>query len=368
MTPLLQYTVVAMVARFLYRILKMGLLLLWRRPLAVRTEQDVALYLETKRAYDTEYSRHRINQLLPSTSVVVVLIGILFLHHLAEPLPTNATVLAEQRTTRESPVIDTVVPPEVVPRSAPRASPATTLGVAVHDCLLPLPPTETYCYHTDLVWRGPVRDTRVVRGCDQPSEHRPHFVDHNGDHYFRVHASVVRPIDAALDENATHVVASPVLVKEKLLRQSLARRYEHDGEHCVCPEQLGLHDSLAFLLYEEATHASRHWTIMIDPLIVGPAPGATRVHTTAAAAAAAAAVQTLEHYDKLIVSFAAPQLQMEAEESARLIEYNNRLQDVFIVRRIGATEIGRISIVLSGQDASCFIYCQHSLPRCPPLV
>jgi hypothetical protein len=342
----LYYVGLLLFARYLYKELKsLALARCNKEVREVRTEEDVRLYMDTAshhRKYVSRKLRASYPFLFPCSALAATLVFLnagLYVHCPAEL--TETCPLSNQSVTcitaASTPLATATEPEAVVFKTR------SCLGINTRD---------TYC-HASRAWREPITGIHTHYHTNVDAT-RAHFIDTERNYYFVAHASELRPIDRD-GEDETHIVTGPVLVKEQQLRMALAQQHEE----CVCAPAMGIHDNVSFV-YDRAT---TQWAVLIDTAVVSPAPGARMIQRVVSYNRQRAV--TLEHYDQLIVSFSSPQFKFTESELTTLIEHNRRTKNTtFILRRLNepAQHLARLSVVLSGDSATCFTYCSRRHP------
>jgi hypothetical protein len=340
MLTLLHYVAVVLLSRYVYREAKAWLLARHGHELA-RTADDVAHYLRAA-AYHDKYMGRRLKAryyLLYPCCVAGAIGVVVMMGGGGGPCPPCATV-------NQTGVVC--------------ASGAAT--PALKSCLT-ASAASPWCY-TRRLWQRPVVAQYQCAAPDQQQQRR-FYVDSRRDYYFSTVATEARFVEegaAEEEEEDRHLVTGPVLVKERHLKLQLAQRHAESGDACICAAAMGLADSnLTFLLLRQpaaAAAASDEWIILYDAAQTLPSPPeARRVRTRVATHRGEV---TLEHDDQLTVTFSAPQFKFGSDqEVADLVHLQASDESIFILRRLQAPESARLSIVLGGADAVCFIYCRR---------
>ena len=282
---------------------------------------------------------------LPSASVCVV-----------PEVPTVVNVCAKEieRQAEEPVVVEN------------RNLPALLLGLVMPDCTQSNA-DDTYCHFTE-EWRSPVRDAyRYMMRFLVPRDPlwRSHYVDEAGERYFTLH-TLSEPLASGIS-----------LVSERRLLETLTSIHRTEATRCLCPLHLGIVDNVSFHLFDMATDNSTRWHIMHDPWLVRNTTGANLVLTTvtytpgSSLTAFAITGVTHEHYESFTVEFSEATLRLDDVARATLTGYNNRLheyhtttkrrqdKEMFILQRVERKFVDRVRLKLSGEAATCFIYCQR---------
>lgn len=185
---------------------------------------------------------------------------------------------------------------------------------------------------------------------------RSYFVDENRKIYYMENTVIHN------HESGDISVEKRVISESYLIEQLNTLYNENNGEKCICPVYLGIWDNVSFIKYRE-----NQWIIMNDPMI-STIPGDAREISTRVYYSKDSQFRNYvkdhttrnKHYDKFIISFSSISLMEEEKESLSIIDRkNDKERNGKILKRVKQDgEIRRISLLLEGQDAICFIHCQ----------
>jgi hypothetical protein len=265
---------------------------------------------------------------------------------------------------------------EQTPTLDNRSLTARLLGLSMRDCLHSRP-EDLYCHFTS-EWETPVRDGfrySIKFLANRDPSWRRFFVDESGEYYYPQHLLVDVGSSPALMHSGV------TLVREGHLTRQLTELHLREGAKCICPAFLGILDNVSFHLYHTNYDKEKRWLIMHDPVLYRNSSDARLVLTTPLYGAnspfsAFSGPSQQAHYETFLVEFSAPNFQFDDahrnQSRATLTGYNNRLYEhycerglhwgrkMFILQQLNREKsVDRLRLQLSGEDASCFIYCQR---------
>jgi len=274
---------------------------------------------------------------------------------------------------QQQPIVTPVV--TTTPEPDTRSVTARLLGMTMRECLHSRV-TDLYCHFTS-EWETPVRSAfryALKFIANRDPAWRRYFVDESGEYYFTQHLLESQSYEG--EEGHLHSVVT--LVRESQLTRHLTQLHLKEGVKCICPAFLGILDNVSFHLYPTNYDNEKRWLIMHDPVLYRNSSDARLVMTTpifpttSPFAAFSPSGGPHTHYETFMVEFSAPNFKFDDahknQSRATLTEYNNRLYEhyggrgrkMFILQQLSREKsVDRLRLQLSGEDASCFIFCQR---------
>jgi hypothetical protein len=345
MGPFLAYLFIFILSRYLHRSLKRKLIIpacAYQFPAERWFFQEKVFYRVVKK----ESLLFRLHFLV-GDSVFLLLSGLFFVisaYHQPLPVTTTSNTSGERSLT------------------------ARVLGLATRHCLTALP-QDQYCHHTT-EWATPVRDGHryaIKFLASRDPGWRRYFVDERGGYYY---TQYVLEHTQPCEEGPPLLHTEVSLVRESHLLRQLGDLQRSTGTRCICPSFLGILDNISFRLYHKPQTREESWLVMHDPVLYRVPSDARLVHTKPLYTESSPFYvfdpfpgKSLTHYDSFVVEFSVPD--SPSQPLTTLTDYNNRLfehgggEKTFILQQLGQKSVARLRLQLSGDDASCFIYCQR---------
>lgn len=179
------------------------------------------------------------------------------------------------------------------------------------------------------------------------------------DQYGQYHQSLFMMSRGEEDE----IVMRREIVAESFFISHLDEIEKREGEKCICPTFLGVYDNISFIHYK-----GREWIMMNEPSL-GRVPSdakliKTRIYFSKNSlfhefVSPLDRTRLFEHYDKFEVTFSSLSYRMSGEEMNHLVELNRGKGETFIFYKIPGQYTRRITLLLEGDSAICFTFCQH---------
>lgn len=273
------------------------------------------------------------------------------------------------------PVIESL-PPPIIPVPVPVESETEILGrTGLRRCLSNQQREQSsneFCYY-----RERFRNTTLMRdsyryqsrgeivyygGREKPGEY---FIDQYSQYYRSLFmmSRISGGGKAGEEEEDGEIVMRREIVSESLFLGQLDEIERVEGEKCICPFFIGIHDNISFIHYR-----NREWILMSEPSINRVPSDAKLVKTRiyfkknslfGGFISPLDRTRLFEHYDRFEVSFNSLSYRVREREMDSLIELNRGMRETFIFYKIPPENTRRISLLLEGESAICFIFCQH---------